>query len=111
MQPHYSSSESTGSNQDAQPASMIRLRMFVAEHGPTVELAITQLTELCQQWFGTRCQIDVVDVLENPQAAEDNQILATPTLVRESPLPRRFVIGDLLETERILAALELAQDS
>ena len=54
-----------------------------------------------------RYQIEVIDLLENPQLAKGDQILAVPTLVKDLPLPLRKIIGDLSNTERVLIGLDL----
>jgi len=53
----------------------------------------------------------VIDLLVNPQLAGDDQIFATPTLVRKLPIPVRKIIGDLSDTERVLVGLDLFQRS
>jgi circadian clock protein KaiB len=53
-------------------------------------------------------QLDVVDVLQNPQQAEDARVLATPTLIREQPLPIRVLVGDLSNLDRVREALNLS---
>jgi circadian clock protein KaiB len=53
-------------------------------------------------------QLDIVDVLQNPQQAEDARVLATPTLVREMPLPVRVLVGDLSNLNRVREALNLS---
>jgi circadian clock protein KaiB len=51
-----------------------------------------------------------VDVLEHPQRAEDEKILATPTLIKQLPPPLRRVIGDLSDKEKVLLGLEVLSD-
>ena len=62
---------------------------------------------MCEQYLQGRYRIDVVDLLENPRLAVYDQILAVPTLVRQLPLPIRKVVGDLSDTDRLLAGLQL----
>ncbi|HZD39233.1 MAG TPA: circadian clock KaiB family protein, partial [Terriglobales bacterium] len=57
--------------------------------------------------LGNRYHIDVIDLLENPQLARGDQILAVPTLVRNLPQPMRKIIGDLSNTEKVLVGLDL----
>ena len=68
---------------------------------------MTNLKALCEEHFSGRYHLEVIDVEEDPQSAEDQHILATPTLVREAPPPVRRIIGDLSDTPRLLAALEV----
>ena len=51
--------------------------------------------------------MQIIDVLENPQMAEDDRILATPTLIKQLPLPLRRIIGDLSDKEKVLLGLEV----
>ena len=51
-------------------------------------------------------ELEIIDVLEHPQVAEDERILATPTLIKQLPPPLRRVIGDLSDTEKVLLGLE-----
>jgi circadian clock protein KaiB len=54
-----------------------------------------------------RYELEIVDVLENPQRAEDERILATPTLIKQLPPPLRRVIGDLSDKDKVLLGLEV----
>lgn len=54
--------------------------------------------------------LEVIDVLERPQLAEDERIVATPTLIKELPPPLRRIIGDLTDREQVLLGLDLKQD-
>ena len=65
------------------------------------------LKRLCEEHLGGRYRIEVIDLLENPQLARGDQILAIPTLVRKLPEPIRKIIGDLSNTERVLVGLDL----
>jgi circadian clock protein KaiB len=56
-------------------------------------------------------ELVVIDVLERPQLAEDEKILATPMLVKELPMPIRRIIGDLSDTEKVLLGLDLQPSS
>lgn len=83
------------------------LKLYVTGHTPRAESAIFHLRRISETVLTGQCEIVVVDVLEHPELAEAERILATPTLVREQPTPRRRVIGDLSDTERVLASLGL----
>jgi circadian clock protein KaiB len=88
-------------------AYAVRFTLFVTGMTPRTELAVTNLRALCAERLGGVCRVDIVDVLEQPQLAEEWKVLATPTLVKESPPPRRRVTGDLTDTERVLQILML----
>ncbi len=83
------------------------LRLYVAGQTPKSIVAFANLKKLCDEHLAGRYQIEVVDLLENPQLARGDQILAIPTLVRKLPEPMRRIIGDLSNTERVLIGLDL----
>jgi circadian clock protein KaiB len=83
------------------------LRLYVAGQTPKSMTAFANLKNICEEYLEGRYQIQVVDLLENPQLASGDQILAIPTLVRRLPLPIRKIIGDLSNTERVLIGLDL----
>jgi circadian clock protein KaiB len=83
------------------------LRLYVAGQTPNCLIAFKNLQELCRTHLEGRYRIEVVDLLEQPQLARGDQILAIPTLVRKLPEPIRKIIGDLSNTERVLVGLDL----
>jgi circadian clock protein KaiB len=83
------------------------LRLYVTGSSPPCLRAIENLRLVCEQYLQGRYRIDVVDLLEDPRLAVDDQILAVPTLIRRLPLPIRTVVGDLSDTDRLLAGLQL----
>ncbi len=88
--------------------SEYRLRLYVVGQTPRAERAIANLRELCEKEFdGRSYEVEVIDVLENPQIAEKEKILATPMLVMFLPPPMRRVIGDLSDSEKVLLGLGL----
>src|SRR4051812_35517976 len=84
-----------------------RLTLYVVGDNPASARARTNLDRICQQYLESNCNIQVIDLQENPQLAEDLRILATPMLVREDAAFGRRVIGDLSDQRRVLSALEL----
>ena len=83
------------------------LRLYVAGVTPNSLTAFENLKRLCEEHLSGRYRIEVVDLLEQPQLAKGDQILAIPTLVRRLPPPLRKIIGDLSDTERVLVGLDL----
>jgi len=83
------------------------LRLYVAGQTPKSVLALKNLKEICEQHLMGRYDIEIIDLLENPQLARGDQILAVPTLVRRLPEPIKKIIGDLSNTERVLVGLDL----
>jgi circadian clock protein KaiB len=88
-------------------AENFRLRLYVAGQTPKSVAAFTNLKQICEQHLQGRYEIEIVDLLENPQLAQGDQILAVPTLVRRLPEPIKRIIGDLSNTERVLVGLDL----
>ena len=86
------------------------LRLYIAGQGPKSILAIENLRRVCDEYLPGRCRIEVIDLLENPEPARGEGIIAVPTLVRRVPLPVRTIIGDLSDTDRVLVGLQLRPD-
>ena len=84
-----------------------RLRLYVAGQTPKSVLALRNLKQICEEHLQGRYEIEVIDLLDNPQLAKGDQILALPTLVRRLPEPIKKIIGDLSNTERVLVGLNL----
>ncbi|MDX2162056.1 MAG: circadian clock KaiB family protein [bacterium] len=85
------------------------LKLYVAGTTPRSERAIQNIRQIRADFLVENCDILIIDVLEEPQQAEDAKILATPTLVREAPPPQRRIIGDLSDLEKVLWALNLGR--
>ena len=83
------------------------LTLYVTGNSPRTKVAIDNLNRICGQELDGRYELEIVDVLENPQRAEDERILATPTLIKQLPPPLRRVIGDLSDKEKVLLGLEV----
>lgn len=83
------------------------IKLYVTGRTPRSQQAIRNLERICQEELNGRYELVVIDVLERPQLAEDEKILATPTVVKELPIPMRRIIGDLSDTERVLLGLDL----
>jgi circadian clock protein KaiB len=83
------------------------LRLYVTGRSPNSIRAIENLQLTCEQYLAGRYHLEIVDLLENPRLAADDQILAVPTLVKKLPPPIRKIVGDLSDTERLLVGLQL----
>ena len=86
----------------------LKLRLYVAGHSPKSLLAFANLKKICESHVKGPYFIEVVDLLENPQLAKNDQILAIPTVVRSLPQPVRKIIGDLSNTARVMAGLNIS---
>jgi circadian clock protein KaiB len=83
------------------------LKLYVTGKTSRSENAIRNLRQLCDEHLAGKYEIDIIDILEQPQLAEDDRILATPTLIKDLPPPLRRLIGDLSEKEKVLIGLDL----
>lgn len=83
------------------------LRLYVAGQTPKSNAALANLKSICEEHLAGRYRIEVVDLLEHPQLAAGDQILAVPTLVRRLPPPLKRIIGNLSDSERVLVGLDL----
>ena len=89
-----------------QPEQFV-LRLYIAGQTPKCVRAFTNLKRICEEHLANRYRIEIIDLLQNPQLARGDQILAVPTLVRQLPAPVKKIIGDLSNTERVLVGLDL----
>ena len=83
------------------------LRLYVAGQTPKSLTAFANLKRICDQHLPGRYNIEVVDLLKEPQLAAGDQIVAIPTLVRKLPEPIKRVIGDLSNLERVMVGMDL----
>jgi circadian clock protein KaiB len=83
------------------------LRLYTAGQTPKSVLAFNNLKRICEEHMPGRYHIEVIDLVQNPRLAKEDQIVAIPTLVRKLPEPLRRIIGDLSDTERALVGLQL----
>jgi circadian clock protein KaiB len=88
------------------PAGLV-LRLFVTGDSQRSIRAIEAVHSLCQELLSNTVQLEIIDVLEQPEFAESDKILATPTLIRRMPAPPRRLVGDLCEAERVIQLLGL----
>ena len=89
------------------PGEYFILKLYVAGQTAKALAAFTNLKTICEEQLKGRYEIEVIDLLENPKLAREDQIVALPTLVRRLPPPLRKIIGDLSDTERVLIGLNL----
>ena len=89
------------------PAKEWVLRLYIAGTTSNAIAALNNLKQICEEHLKGRYSIEVIDLLKDPQLAEGDQILATPTLVRALPTPIKKIIGNLASSERVLVGLDL----
>lgn len=88
-------------------AEVWQLRLYVAGVTPKSMTAFTNLKRICEQYLGGQYSIEVIDLIEQPQLAKGDEIIAIPTLVRRLPPPIRRIVGDLSNEEKALVGLQL----
>jgi circadian clock protein KaiB len=84
------------------------LRLYIAGQTPKCMRAFANLKQICEKYLTNRYQIEMIDLLQDPGLARNDQILAVPTLVRRVPVPVKKIIGDLSNTQRVLAGLDVS---
>jgi circadian clock protein KaiB len=95
----------------AQPRAEWLLKLYVAGQTPKSIAAFANLKRICETHLKGKYEIEVVDLLVNPQLAKGDQIVAVPALVRQLPPPVKKIIGDLAQEERVLVGLDLRAGS
>lgn len=83
------------------------LGLYIAGPSALSRRAIVNTRRICEEHLKGRYRLDVVDLCQNPAAAREQQLVAAPTLVKQSPLPMRKFVGDMSRTEVILQGLGL----
>jgi circadian clock protein KaiB len=94
-------------SEEAENDGLYNLRLYVAGQTPKSITALANLKKICEEYLVGRYRIEVIDLLEHPQLAAGDQILAVPTLVRRLPEPLKKIIGNLSDMERVLVGLDL----
>ena len=98
----------TASSASDSPENKYLLKLYVTGTSSRAQQAISNLQRICEQELQGKYDLEIIDVLEHPELAEDARILATPTLIKRLPPPLRRVIGDLSDKEKVLLGLEVA---
>lgn len=83
------------------------LRLYVTGHTQRSSRAIANIRRICDQFLKDQYELTVIDLFENPEEAQQEQVIAAPTLVKTLPLPLRRLIGDLSDERRVLLALDI----
>jgi circadian clock protein KaiB len=99
--------KSVASDSARNPAVTLELRLYVAGQTPKSLVALKNLKKICDEHLQGRYRLHVIDLVKTPQLAQDDQILAIPTLVRNLPQPIRKIIGDLSDIQRVLVGLNV----
>jgi circadian clock protein KaiB len=97
----------SASDEEPDEAGRWELRLYVAGRTPKSVAAFANLKRICAEHLDGRYHVEVIDLLEKPQLAKGDQIIAVPTLVRKLPPPLKRIIGDLSDEKKVLVGLDL----
>jgi circadian clock protein KaiB len=97
----------TAPDEPQPPPEQWELRLYTAGQTPKSVAAFKNLKRICEEHMPGQYHIEVIDLMQNPRLAKEDQIVAIPTLVRRLPEPLRKIIGDLSDEERTLVGLQL----
>lgn len=98
----------TQANEPTEPEREFwQLRLYVAGQTPKSVTAFANLKQLCEEYMPDQYRIEIVDLLQHPELAQQDQIFAIPTLVRRLPRPIRQIIGDLSNHEKVILGLDI----
>ena len=84
-----------------------QLKLYITGKTARSEEAVSNLKNLCKSKFNDEYELLIIDVLDSPDLAEQDHVLATPTLIKILPLPVRRIIGDLSDTQKVLLGLDI----
>lgn len=83
------------------------LRLYIAGMSPKSMAAVDNIKRICEEYLPGLCQLEVIDIYQQPIFAKNGQIIAAPTLVKELPPPLKKLVGSLADTDRVLVGLDL----
>jgi circadian clock protein KaiB len=98
---------SDNSGQDCEKGKMYIFRLYVVGNEPNSRIARENLENICNEFLKGRCQVEIVDVLKDFQAALADKVFVTPALVLVEPQPRAVVLGSLRDKDKVISALRL----
>ncbi len=87
------------------------LKLYITGDNPKSQRAISNLLQICESELANQYEVEIIDILDEPQKAEREKILVTPTLVKQLPPPLQRVIGDMSNTDKVLLGLDLSYRS
>lgn len=93
------------------PSDPWHLTLYVSGTSPLTARVRSNLHEILEKHLDVGFEIETVDLEEEPGRAEDDMILALPTVIRRHPLPQRRILGDLADEEKVLTGLDISRES
>lgn len=92
---------------DKEDDSVYLLRLFVAGTSPVSVRAINNLQSILDRHLKGRFELEIIDVHQQPQLVQSDDVTAVPMLIKQTPLPKRRLVGDMSDTEKVLRGLGL----
>jgi circadian clock protein KaiB len=81
------------------------LQLYITGMSENSVRAIQNITHLCDRYLKDRCDLEIIDIYKDPSVAEEQKIVFSPSLIRQLPLPKRTLIGDLSDTQKVILGL------
>ena len=89
-------------------AEKIILQLYITGMSENSIRAIQNITQLCEKYLADRFDLEIIDIYNNPSVAEEQEIVFSPSLVRQLPLPKKRFIGDLSDTKKVILGLGIS---
>jgi circadian clock protein KaiB len=86
------------------------LHLYITGATPNSTLAVRNIKAICEQYLAGRYELQIIDIYQQPELAQESRIIAAPTLIKKSPGLTRFLVGDLADRRRVLAVLGISPD-
>lgn len=85
------------------------LRLYVTGQTPRSAMSIHNLREFCKEYLEGRCELEIVDLYQQPELAKEAQVVVAPTLIKRLPPPLKRLVGDLSNRDQVLLGLDLKE--
>jgi circadian clock protein KaiB len=89
------------------PGEAWKFELYIIGDNRRSTLALENLREICKDYLGSRCQVDIIDLKKHPEEMAQKKICVAPTLIRKYPTPEKMLVGDLSQTSRVLQGLDI----
>jgi circadian clock protein KaiB len=86
------------------------LQLYVSGMSPKSMEAIGNIKRLCNQYLKDASELEIIDIYKNPEVAIQQQIVFSPSLIKKFPLPRKILVGDFSDTDKVIKALGIAKN-
>jgi len=103
------SEKTTSSDAGPAVATLVVMRLYVADSAPNSLKAIANLEAICKEYLQDNFELEIIDVLEFPQRALADGVLVTPSLAKVSPSPAAKIVGDLSDRRNVLQVLGIRE--